>query len=937
MGMVNKNCLHLMEHIDHQSKILILNSLYYLADTEINVKSRYGEDSVIYNHKTGLKCSTDTRGMAILEGGGIYSVQNIDSELVKNAGYTPERKVEQDKSFFRTIISSNKYGYERRRSGSIATKLGLPAIQSKKRNSVSAKSFNSLMEQPESSQVDATPFIFKKKSRNPSLGDIKAEPLKLSRASFPPPMENEEGGASQTEMGILDMLKSTPKCEINVRAPSTAHMDEPVIRLVKASSASVLSSSSKVEVDEKESGSVDLLDILNSAPSKSPQPSPKPVKISKSPSFSLSSMKKRVSQDTTPTRISIEDQMKIWVDNEFHDCIIRIDDSILLVIEPITTEVITEMGLKNSFSKSLKNTIDFELIVKNNDSEVKFQAPSYKKMIEIIAMFNSLSAVVSEGFGSNVRLNDTDMYFEIFDREYRIILDNFDRLPFFNGKIDDTLVDENVTPALFRINSVADGIEQIQYNNDSNGRFRLIAGKPISPFEISSVKLDKLVERMTDIYGPNKHFIWMVLQCYRGFIDGVTLLRKLQGRLHPLVPSNDYHSQWKPVIKLRTISVVLTWISGIFSPDFARDEMKSQINYFAKAITDSFGATKADQDLDAKYKTQFTQLQQLLICLIQQKGVHPRSSKLSSDRRTSMLSTVSSIANDKRRLSLQTVSSGNEKPNVISPTEKKKEMPFLDLDLDDLANALMLKEKEMLQTVTPLSLLIHTWESQKETIIQEEIACINDIISYWVATEICTQPEMKNRVKVVERIIKLATKCQKTNNFNSLLAIVSGLNLVSVSRLKATWENVEPKRMKQLQGVEELTTPVGNYKVFRAAIEELDQGKSYIPVLSLLLKDLFFMNEGNPTYVNATPDQDKAERTINFDKITLIYNHIVHFTNLTSSPLAIKRDSIGMQIAEDYCNNLRALKEAPLYKYSCLCEAKSGDDQLRLRDKWMTK
>jgi hypothetical protein len=47
---------------------------------------------------------------------------------------------------------------------------------------------------------------------------------------------------------------------------------------------------------------------------------------------------------------------------------------------------------------------------------------------------------------------------------------------------------------------------------------------------------------------------------------------------------------------------------------------------------------------------------------------------------------------------------------------------------------------------------------------------------------------MKNRVKIVERFIKIANKSFKQNNFNTALEIVSGLNLVAVSRLKTTWE-----------------------------------------------------------------------------------------------------------------------------------------------------
>jgi hypothetical protein len=47
---------------------------------------------------------------------------------------------------------------------------------------------------------------------------------------------------------------------------------------------------------------------------------------------------------------------------------------------------------------------------------------------------------------------------------------------------------------------------------------------------------------------------------------------------------------------------------------------------------------------------------------------------------------------------------------------------------------------------------------------------------------------MKKRVKVMERFIKIANMCFKMNNFNSTLEIISGLNLVAVSRLKASWE-----------------------------------------------------------------------------------------------------------------------------------------------------
>lgn len=204
-------------------------------------------------------------------------------------------------------------------------------------------------------------------------------------------------------------------------------------------------------------------------------------------------------------------------------------------------------------------------------------------------------------------------------------------------------------------------------------------------------------------------------------------------------------------------------------------------------------------------------------------------------------------------------------------------------------------------------------------------------MSFWVATEICTQPEIKNRVRAIEKFIQIARKCFKLQNFNTTLAIVSGLNLVSVSRLKISWEAVDPKRMKQLHGLEDLMTPIGNYKAYRAYIENLDLAKPFIPVISLILKDILFANDGNPTYLN-----NSTEKLINFSKIRGIFDRVSAFSISNHSNLYPRlEDGSHQHSVEEYCNNLRGLKEQHLYKYSLLCEPKQGDDALRLRTKWM--
>ena len=188
---------------------------------------------------------------------------------------------------------------------------------------------------------------------------------------------------------------------------------------------------------------------------------------------------------------------------------------------------------------------------------------------------------------------------------------------------------------------------------------------------------------------------------------------------------------------------------------------------------------------------------------------------------------------------------------------------------------------------------------------------------------------MKKRVKVIEKYIKIACKLFKLNNFNTTMGIVSGLNLMPVSRLKLTWEQVDQKRTKQLNTLEETLSPMGNYKNYRVLLDDIDPSCPCIPILSIFLKDLLFANDGNSNF------QEKTD-LINISKFTTIMSRIMKFCAFSQNSYLLKMDGNNTGLTEDYCRALRTLKDAPLYKYSCLCEPKNGDDSLILRSKWMS-
>jgi hypothetical protein len=204
---------------------------------------------------------------------------------------------------------------------------------------------------------------------------------------------------------------------------------------------------------------------------------------------------------------------------------------------------------------------------------------------------------------------------------------------------------------------------------------------------------------------------------------------------------------------------------------------------------------------------------------------------------------------------------------------------------------------------------------------------------YWVATEVCTQPELKKRVCVVEMWIKIAKICFKLKNFNSCMAIISGLNLVAVSRLKNTWEDIDPKKLNYLTEIEAYFSPVSNHRAYRTALSKFMEAEiptePIIPIISIFLKDLMFINDGNGKYIPS----DSVN--INFEKLRTIYCSVMQMVKIQKSSYKETLMEVPNETYE-YCLRMHALKEDALYKYSCLCEAKSGDsEKLRLREKWM--
>jgi len=123
-------------------------------------------------------------------------------------------------------------------------------------------------------------------------------------------------------------------------------------------------------------------------------------------------------------------------------------------------------------------------------------------------------------------------------------------------------------------------------------------------------------------------------------------------------------------------------------------------------------------------------------------------------------------------------------------------------------------------------------------------------LSYLVATLVCQKKKKKNRVKVIEFWIEVARECVNGGNFNSLMGIITGLNMIPVARLKRTWQKIQSAG--KFAVLEHQMNPSSNFLSYRATLKAAisrsegatdQRQRIVIPFFSLLVKDLLVVNE----------------------------------------------------------------------------------------------
>jgi len=238
--------------------------------------------------------------------------------------------------------------------------------------------------------------------------------------------------------------------------------------------------------------------------------------------------------------------------------------------------------------------------------------------------------------------------------------------------------------------------------------------------------------------------------------------------------------------------------------------------------------------------------------------------------------------------------------DVSSELAKESSVNLLQLNALEVAIQLMVEDFTIFRQIEQTEYIDSTFklDSKFGTPNLSKFDALVNKESNWVKTEVVSETNLARRVKIVKQFIKIAQCCYKqTQNFNSMINIITGLDDVNVRRLKKTWDGVPVKYSRSLAEMLTVIDPTRNFSRYRNLVQ--NARAPLIPWLPMVMKDIAFIDLGN---------KSKVEQLVNFEKLRMLAKEIRQLSNMCSAPLDLL--SMLEQAGAEFADPWRTLNPA---------------------------
>ncbi|XP_066902024.1 uncharacterized protein [Halyomorpha halys] len=361
-----------------------------------------------------------------------------------------------------------------------------------------------------------------------------------------------------------------------------------------------------------------------------------------------------------------------------------------------------------------------------------------------------------------------------------------------------------------------------------------------------SGRLEALIQHMvpTNDYYPDRAFLFAFLLTSRLFIKPHDLLGQILALTESQLKAKQASPKERAALLPRLVQLIGEW-SETFPYDFRDERVMSHVREVAVNVE---GAARQEVSLllhNLLYRLKKLEQYEAFLHSIHTEATTNSIEALSQTDVSELCGSAVSLAQQLTHIELERLS-------YIGPEEFVQAFA---------------KESPALET---------SFKDMKQTRNLESYVSWFNRLSYFVATEVCKHlKSKKQRVRVVEFWVETARECFNIGNFNSLMAIIAGLNMSPISRLKRTWSKVQCAKFSVLEHQMDPSCNFSSYRstlkaaVWRSAAATDDTQRIVIPFFSLLVKDLYFLNEGCS---NKLPNGH-----INFEKFWQLAKQVTEF------------------------------------------------------------
>jgi len=152
-------------------------------------------------------------------------------------------------------------------------------------------------------------------------------------------------------------------------------------------------------------------------------------------------------------------------------------------------------------------------------------------------------------------------------------------------------------------------------------------------------------------------------------------------------------------------------------------------------------------------------------------------------------------------------------PDYLAPElVKESHISFLDLSTYELAFQLTIRDYNIFRNVLPTDYvndIFHRIGGQKDASHIKEMSSLESLVNeemFWVVHEVLQETNLHRRANSLKQFIQSCIHLKELKNYNSLFAIISGLDHSAVARLKQTWAAVSPKNRKKFEELKVLNS-----------------------------------------------------------------------------------------------------------------------------------